>query len=309
MAGSLFVLFVADQERARSFYGALLLRPPRLDEPGMTEYGLPGGGRLGLMPRAGIEALVGEGVAAPGGSAELYLEVNDVEAMVARAVEAGATLVAPLAERSWGAEVAYLTDPDGHVLALARRVDKIGPRADEAVPVVPEAPMERAPTGGLRPTGPGWYIANLRDLPWSASPRFGAANLFDAGERFEELGLHVHRLEPGQPACLYHREDAQEGFLVLEGEVRLIVEGEERALRQWDYFHCPAGVTHVLVGGGDAPSTTLMLGARKVGINLYYPVSELAAKSGASATASTPNPSEAYGERPPRTDCDPWPQS
>jgi quercetin dioxygenase-like cupin family protein len=38
---------------------------------------------------------------------------------------------------------------------------------------------------------------------------------------------------------MYHREKAQEGFLVLSGECLLVVEGEERPLRQWDFFHCP----------------------------------------------------------------------
>ena len=42
---------------------------------------------------------------------------------------------------------------------------------------------------------------------------------------------------------MHHRENAQEGFLVLSGECLLIVEEEERRLRAWDFFHCPGG-TH-----------------------------------------------------------------
>jgi oxalate decarboxylase/phosphoglucose isomerase-like protein (cupin superfamily) len=60
--------------------------------------------------------------------------------------------------------------------------------------------------------------------------------------------------------ALYHSEGVQEGFFVLSGECTLIVEEEERQLRQWDYFHCPAETRHVIVGAGDGPCAILMLG-------------------------------------------------
>ena len=50
---------------------------------------------------------------------------------------------------------------------------------------------------------------------------------------------------------MYHWEADQEDFLVLAGEALLIVEGEERPLRQWDFVHCPPGTKHVIVGAGD----------------------------------------------------------
>ena len=80
--------------------------------------------------------------------------------------------------------------------------------------------------------------------------------------RFPQLGINLNVLEPGQPMCLYHRENAQEDFLVLAGECVLIVEGEERPLRRWDFVHCPAGVDHVFVGAGEGPSLVLAVGAR-----------------------------------------------
>ena len=49
---------------------------------------------------------------------------------------------------------------------------------------------------------------------------------------------------------------------MLEGECILVVEGEERRLRQWDYFHCPPGTEHITVGAGDGPCAILMLGTR-----------------------------------------------
>jgi len=69
-----------------------------------------------------------------------------------------------------------------------------------------------------------------------------------------QFGFNFGVVWPGQPVALYHREDHQEGFLVLSGECLLLVEGEERVLKQWDYFHCPAGVAHIVVGAGDGPA-------------------------------------------------------
>jgi hypothetical protein len=53
--------------------------------------------------------------------------------------------------------------------------------------------------------------------------------------------------------AMYHCETDQEGFLVLSGEALLIVEGEERPLRQWDFFHCLAGTRHIIVGAEHGP--------------------------------------------------------
>jgi len=114
---------------------------------------------------------------------------------------------------------------------------------------------------------------------------------------FVDVGVHVRVLWPGDPNGLYHSEDVQEGFLVLSGECTLIVEEEERLLRQWDYFHCPAGTRHILVGAGVGPCAVLMLGARP-DVGLHYPVSEVAAKYGASAMRDTSDPDEAYADWP-----------
>jgi uncharacterized cupin superfamily protein len=90
----------------------------------------------------------------------------------------------------------------------------------------------------------------------------------------------------------------QEGFLVLSGECTLIVEEEEQPLRQWDYFHCPADTRHIIVGAGERPCAILMIGARPEVETLHYPVSEVAAKHGASAAEETDDPDEAYADWP-----------
>ena len=82
---------------------------------------------------------------------------------------------------------------------------------------------------------------------------------------FSEFGINVSVLEPGSSNCLYHSESQQEAFLVLSGECTLLVDGEERPLRAWDFVHCPAGTEHVFVGAGEAPCVVLMVGARSTG--------------------------------------------
>jgi uncharacterized cupin superfamily protein len=90
----------------------------------------------------------------------------------------------------------------------------------------------------------------------------------------------------------------REAFLVLSGECTLVVEEEERSLRQWDFFHCPAGTRHIFVGAGEGPCAILMIGARPEQEQLHYPASEVAAKYGASVAQDTPNPDEAYADWP-----------
>ncbi|GHD70486.1 VOC family protein [Vogesella fluminis] len=118
------ILYVADQPRAAAFYRAALACDPRLDVPGMTEFMLPGGAVLGLMPEAGIRRLLGEALPDPAQAAgipraELYLPVADPAACHARALAAGARELSPPAVRGWGHVAGYLLDPDGHVLAFA----------------------------------------------------------------------------------------------------------------------------------------------------------------------------------------------
>ena len=114
---------------------------------------------------------------------------------------------------------------------------------------------------------------------------------------FGDFGVNVRVLWPGDPNAHYHSEGVQEGFLVLSGECTLVVEEEERTLRQWDYFHCPANTSHVFVGAGDGPCVILMIGSRP-DIGLRYPVSDLAAKYGASVAKETDDGDEAYADWP-----------
>jgi uncharacterized cupin superfamily protein len=164
--------------------------------------------------------------------------------------------------------------------------------------------------GGLEPDGEGWFVVNVRDTCWWRSDAFGALCPFEGNAeekrgktsigsaRFSELGINVHVLEPGLPAWMYHGEEAQEDFLVLHGECLLVIEGQERRLRAWDFVHCPPWVEHVFVGAGEGPCVVLMVGARRDGIGIRYPVSDVAARHGASVDVETGRPEEAYARFP-----------
>jgi catechol 2,3-dioxygenase-like lactoylglutathione lyase family enzyme len=119
-----FIFFVRDQAASAAFFRTVLELAPRLDVPGMTEFELPGGAVLGLMPEAGITRLLGDAVdprqanGAP--RAELYLVVDEPVPYLARALAAGGREASPLVPRDWGHVAGYVRDLDGHVIAFAR---------------------------------------------------------------------------------------------------------------------------------------------------------------------------------------------
>jgi uncharacterized cupin superfamily protein len=101
-------------------------------------------------------------------------------------------------------------------------------------------------------------------------------------------------LQPGQSGGYYHAEENQEGFLVLAGEGIVIVEGQERPLRQWDYFHSPAGTPHVFVGTGDSAFVYFAVGSRNEGASTVYLVDETALRHRAGVEEEATSGKEAY---------------
>ncbi len=157
--------------------------------------------------------------------------------------------------------------------------------------MVPEARIEKIGEGNA-PVGQGWFVLNAREARWLDSD-FGAYTRFEGDARFPQLGFNIAVLAPGQPACFYHGEDEQEDFLVLSGECLLLIEGEERPLKAWDFVHCPAWTEHVFVGAGDGPCTVLAVGTR-LNDDVVYPASDLARRHGAGVERETRDPREAY---------------
>jgi uncharacterized cupin superfamily protein len=175
--------------------------------------------------------------------------------------------------------------------------------------VVDEAPL--VDTGhGLVPQSDGWFVLNVADAVWFRNDYFGARTSFEAGGRlvrewpdleqhaFPQVGFTVYVLPPGRPSTMYHAESEQESFLVVRGECLLIVEGEERRLKPWDFFHCAPHTRHAFVGVGDEASVLVMVGAREPRGSILYTREEAALRYGAGVEEETASPHEAYAPFP-----------
>jgi uncharacterized cupin superfamily protein len=162
--------------------------------------------------------------------------------------------------------------------------------------VVPEAEL-KATEHGVVPESDGWFVLNARDARWRYADGRGAYSVFEGEQEFPQIGIHLVALGPGEPMAMYHWEADQENFLVLSGEALLIVEGEERPLRQWDFVHCPANTNHVIVGTGETTCLVLAVGARILTREPDwggYPVHETALRHRAGVEEETTDPEQAY---------------
>ena len=104
--------------------------------------------------------------------------------------------------------------------------------------MVEKARLEETETG-LMPVGEGWFVVNARDARWARNEAFGAQCAFEgpwpdawfasSGSSWPCFSRSAELpLPPGVQ---------QENFLVLAGECRLLVEGQERPLKAWNFFH------------------------------------------------------------------------
>jgi uncharacterized cupin superfamily protein len=163
---------------------------------------------------------------------------------------------------------------------------------------VPEAPL-RETKFGLVADVDGWFVVNAREARWREKDAFGIWCDFEGKRPFRQLGFNISILGRGQSFGYYHRENAQEDFLVLSGTCLLIVEDEERELKAWDFVHCPPGTNHMIVGAGDEPAVVLAVGARGLGRKgIVFVPSEVAKKHGVSVEKETTKPAEAYADLP-----------
>lgn len=166
------------------------------------------------------------------------------------------------------------------------------------------------PGGFELPSQPGreWYVLNMRDAEWRHADGRGAvcvvADDFEGRRRpSAQLGVNPFVLQPGEAQSMYHWEADQEGFLVVAGEALLVVEGEERRLRAWDFVHCPPYTKHVIVGAGTGPCLVIAVGSRAHDghpESLGFTVDEVAKRFGASVEEDTLDGGVAYARVPPR---------
>ena len=162
--------------------------------------------------------------------------------------------------------------------------------------MIPEAPLERT-EHGLVAAGEGWFVLNAREGRWKHGEGRGGRLDFEGQTDFPQVGINLYVLAPGEVMGMYHWEADQEDFFVVDGEALLIVEGEERPLRKWDFVHCPVDTRHIIVGAGQSPCVVLAVGAREnQGGPGWggYPVDEAALRHGAGVERETNDVRQAY---------------
>lgn len=119
---SLITLGVTDLARARAFYEDGLGFAKDNDEDDIAFYQLPGM-VLALWSRAGLAEDMGlpdSGATFSGiALAQNVGSPDEVDAVIARAAEAGATVLKPATRTDWGGYSGYIADPDGHPWEIA----------------------------------------------------------------------------------------------------------------------------------------------------------------------------------------------
>jgi uncharacterized cupin superfamily protein len=172
--------------------------------------------------------------------------------------------------------------------------------------MVREASVDETEAGRV-PAGEGWFVLNARDARWVRREGRGMSLPFTGwadGEEahFPQVGVNLFVLRLGEPMSMYHREADQEDFLVLAGEALLVVEGEERRLRQWDFVHCPPQASHVILGAGETSCVVLAIGSREHADEETgwgsYTVDEAALRHGAGVAEETHDARVAYARFP-----------
>ncbi|SAI72295.1 PhnB protein [Bordetella ansorpii] len=106
--------------------------------------------RIGGSPLMLVDAMPGWGVLDPkglnGSPVIIHLYVEDVDAAIAQAAAAGATVTMPPADMFWGDRYGQLTDPFGHKWSLATHKQDLSPeqirKAMESAPPCGEQEMK-----------------------------------------------------------------------------------------------------------------------------------------------------------------------
>lgn len=145
------------------------------------------------------------------------------------------------------------------------------------------------------PTTAGWFVVNARDARWLHNDMRVVCRFGGEGEaHFDDLGIGLYWVEPGKPMSLYHHEAGQEDFLLLRGEGILIIEGNERPIKAWDFIHCPPRTPHTIVAAGAEPALVVAVGARKEKGSARYPVEAAALRYDAGVPDATTSPADVY---------------
>lgn len=122
------VLIVSDVRAAVAWYGRVftMVEHVRIGEGHRAQLGLLGGTAAELIV---AEVRPGRRVPTADRSHQIMLKVRDVAATLARATEAGATVVDPMHDWEYGERQAAITDPFGHQWVLTQTLVDTAPDA------------------------------------------------------------------------------------------------------------------------------------------------------------------------------------
>ncbi len=119
------VLFVADVDRAKSFYRDVLgLQANQEDDDGAF-FPMQGASLILLTVPGAQDLLSTEAVAGDGprpASSQLVIFVKDVDAAYGELVAKGVEFIREPIDRAWGMRTAHFKDPDGHIWELAQQL-------------------------------------------------------------------------------------------------------------------------------------------------------------------------------------------
>jgi PhnB protein len=108
-------------EFCKAAFGAVELSR-RADESGSVTHATLGIGELLIMVHGETAHLASRAPHGDGSSpVVIYLYLEDVDAVIERAVAAGARVLTPLEDCFWGDRMARIIDPQGHVWNVASR--------------------------------------------------------------------------------------------------------------------------------------------------------------------------------------------
>jgi PhnB protein len=126
-------LTVAGAVKALEFYGAVFGATERMRFPGpdgtIAHAEIQIGDSVVIVededPQRGTKAPPPGGL--PGSPASLFIYVEHVDAVIARAVELGATLQRPAADQFYGDRDGHIVDPFGHGWTVASHIEDVTP--------------------------------------------------------------------------------------------------------------------------------------------------------------------------------------
>jgi PhnB protein len=124
-------LAVEDAQEAIDFYGRALGATERSRMPGpentIAHAELEIGDSLVMLSDPFPQASTKTPKELGGTSVNIFLYVDNVDDFVQKALDAGATLTAPVEDQFWGDRFGVVTDPFGHTWSVATHVEDVAP--------------------------------------------------------------------------------------------------------------------------------------------------------------------------------------